>query len=1132
MRSIRIESDDTALKHQLLSGGGDLGARMRAIEWSETSLGPVQRWPQSLRTCVRIMLTSRQAMFVWWGDELINLYNDAYRSILGGKHPQALGQPASVVWHEIWNEVGPRAETAMKTEEGTYDEALLLIMERNGYPEETYYTFSYSPVPNDLGGTGGIICANTDDTQRILGARQLKLLSTLAGSTTNARTSLEACELGAQALKVDPRDLPFAMIYLLDEDRKAARLAASAGVVAGHPIAPSVVPLTGHSSWPFAEALRAHVPLNVVNLAAAQLTDLPTGAWENPPTQAAVLPLAGSGQDGQAGALIVGLSPFRLLDENYREFLSLVAGQISSSLANAQAYEDQKKRAAALAELDRAKTAFFSNVSHELRTPLTLMLGPIEDSLSDQRLNDETRERVHLLHRSALRLLKLVNALLDFSRIEAGRVQASYEPVDLASFTAELASVFQSAVERAGLKLVIETAPLPEPVFIDRDMWEKIVLNLLSNALKSTFEGEITVSVRDLGTGAELQVTDTGTGIPESEIPHLFERFRRVEGARRRTHEGSGIGLALVHELVEMHGGTIGLESTLGAGTTFKIFIPFGKSHLPQEKIRTAGERNANAIGATAYLQEALSWLPGSDALTDDLSSAIDLNSLQELSADEVSTETASRGGRVLLVDDNRDMREYVRRLLSRRFQVSTATNGKEALERAIANPPDLVLSDVMMPEMDGFQLLAALRENPQTRTVPVVLLSARAGEESRIEGLQAGADDYLVKPFTSRELMARVDAHIRIAQFRREALEHEAYLQGRVEEVQRLAAEAVEQIKDGFWSYDHDLRITYMNAAAEQMARRPRAEQVGHTIVEIFPELEGSEVVKYFERAQRDRLPAEFEYYFEPWQRWFAHRVYPTSDGGIVVNIRDITEAKKTEQALRRAEQLAAAGRLAASISHELNNPLEAVTNLLYLAKGDPSLSGNAKELLDIADKELQRLSHIASKSLKFYRQTSAPSRAYLSDILDSVLFFYEARMKSAGVTVEKRYDHAPPVMCYPGEMQQVFTNLISNALDAMPGGGKLLLAVRGQERTVARVTVADTGSGISTETRRHLFQPFFTTKEEAGTGLGLWVSQGILQKHRAKVRIRSKLGQGTAFSLFVPVDAAIGTAAGGVPL
>lgn len=1118
-RGTKETNESSPAASQVLAGGGDLGARMRQIDWASTPLGPVEQWPQSLRTCVRIMLTSRQPMFVWWGPELINLYNDAYCSILGGKHPEALGKPASVVWREIWDQVEPRAATAMKTGEGTYDEALLLIMERNGYPEETYYTFSYSPVPNDEGGTGGIICANTDDTQRILGERQVKTLRELAAITVNARTSQEACELSAQALRGNRRDLPFALIYLLEADRKHAYLAASTGIRAGRVISPERVSVEVDADWMFAGPVFSH-ELAVVDV--STVPGLPHGDWPLAPSKAVVLPVSGSGQTNQGGVLIVGLNPFRVLDDSYRGFLELVAGQISSSIANAQAYEEEKKRAAALAELDRAKTAFFSNISHELRTPLTLMLGPIEDELAVHRDSSAQRERLQLLHRNALRLLKLVNALLDFSRIEAGRVQAVYQPLDLASFTVELASVFRSAVERAGLKLVVNVEKLPEPVYVDREMWEKIVLNLLSNALKSTFEGEIAITIRPVGSGMEMDVRDTGTGIPEHEIPHLFERFRRVEGARRRTHEGSGIGLALVNELVQMHGGTIGVESRVGEGTTFRVFVPFGSSHLPQDRIYGDRVHAPTTIGAGAFVQEALTWLPGQ--LSEHVGGMLQMESLSEIEASGIEPIA-----RVLLVDDNRDMRDYVQRLLSHRFKVTTAVNGRAGLDMAVADPPDLVLSDVMMPEMDGFQLLASLRENARTKTVPVILLSARAGEESRIEGMEAGADDYLVKPFTARELLARVESHIRIARFRREAHEHEAALVQALHETQRSAAEALEQISDGFWTYNAEFRVTYMNAAAEKISRRPREEQVGKVIWDLFPALDGTEFQQQLKRSFLQMEPVQFEYLYEPWQRWFAHRVYPTSDG-LAVYVRDITEEKKTEQALRRAEQLAAAGRLAASISHELNNPLEAVTNLLFLAKSDPTLPDNLREMLEIADKELQRLSHIASKSLKFYRQTTAATSAQLSEILDSVLFFYEARLKLANIQVEKEYGPAPPVLCFSGEIQQVFTNLISNAIDAMGPNGKLKLRVRTAHLNGTpgvRVTIADTGDGISPETRLKLFQPFYTTKDEGGTGLGLWVSSGIAQKHGATLKLRSRVGQGTVFSMVLPVNAAQSQAA-----
>ncbi len=464
-----------------LIGGGEMGARMREYDWSKTSLGPTQQWPQSLKTAVRIMLTCRQPMFVWWGEELINLYNDAYKPIVGGKHPEALGQPASYVWREIWDQVGPRAESAMLKNEGTYDEALLLIMERNGYPEETYYTFSYSPVPNDQGDTGGIICANIEDTQRIISERQLALLRELAARTADARTFDEACTLSASCLESNPYDLPFAMIYLVDPDKQQVFLAGTCRIEQNHVAVPETVALDADCVWPFAEVIKTHQAKLISDLEVF-FSSLPCGVWQRSPHQAIAVPIAPSGQTGKAGILIAGLNPFRLFDDNYQGFIDLVAAQIAASIANAQAYEEERKRAEALAEIDRAKTVFFSNVSHEFRTPLTLMLGPLEDSLTTcaTLLPAKEREQLEMVQRNGLRLLKLVNSLLDFSRIEAGRVEASYQPTNLATFTAELASVFRSAVERAGMQLSVNCPSLPAPVYVDPEMWEKIPDYLIS----------------------------------------------------------------------------------------------------------------------------------------------------------------------------------------------------------------------------------------------------------------------------------------------------------------------------------------------------------------------------------------------------------------------------------------------------------------------------------------------------------------------------------------------------------------------------------------------------------------------------------------------------------------------------
>ena len=283
-----------------------------------------------------------------------------------------------------------------------------------------------------------------------------------------------------------------------------------------------------------------------------------------------------------------------------------------AALAVARRSEDERRRAQMLAELDRAKTTFFSNVSHELRTPLTLIAGPIDDLLqdTDEPLGDDQRERLEIARRSTRRLQKLVNTLLDFARIEAGRVQASYVPVDLATLTADLASSFRSAAERGGLELIVDCPPLAEPVYVDREMWEKIVLNLVSNAFKFTLEGSITVRLRRRDANAVLEVIDTGTGIAASELSRIFDRFHRVEGTKRRTHEGTGIGLALVQELTKMHGGDVKAESIERRGSTFQVTVPFGTAHLPRERIGAKSTLPTTALGADPFVEEALGWLP------------------------------------------------------------------------------------------------------------------------------------------------------------------------------------------------------------------------------------------------------------------------------------------------------------------------------------------------------------------------------------------------------------------------------------------------------------------------------------------------------------------------------------------
>ncbi|WP_157439776.1 ATP-binding protein [Terracidiphilus gabretensis] len=1088
---------------------------MRQTDWAATPLGPVDQWPQSLRTCVRIILTSRQPMFIWWGDDLINLHNDAYKSILGGKHPTALGQPARLVWHEIWDQVGPRAEFAMRTNEGTYDESLLLMMERNGYREETYYTFSYSPVPNDQGGTGGIICANTDDTDRIISQRQIAALRDVAFRTADARNWREVCKLTAESLRTS-RDVRFGLIYISAENQSDLELAGTVRVAEEDATVPGVIRREEANRWPIAEVIRSN-DIRIVSDAQYLFPQTAESDEGESVECAAIVPISQVGNTAHNGVLIVGLNPFRLPDDNYKGFLKMLASQIGASIANAEAYEQERRRAEALADLDRAKTIFFSNVSHEFRTPLTLMLAPLEDLLARRsELAPADVANIETTHRNGTRLLKLVNTLLDFSRIEAGRISARYRRVNLGEYTAELASIFRSAMEKAGLRYTIECNLSDEAAYVDPAMWEKIVLNLISNAFKFTLSGEVRAALEYRDGRAEFSVADSGAGISEQELPRIFDRFHRVEGAIGRTHEGTGIGLALVSELARLHGGEVRVESKLGSGSTFTVSIPTGRQHLPADKM--AGDEDELALreGSTAFVQEALRWLPDEVSEVEAVGDPLGAHACPVLpSADDTSVARP----RILLADDNRDMLEYLQRLLSRRFDVTAVSDGQQALEAVLKQPPDLVLTDVMMPRLDGFGLLRALRSHAETAAIPIVMLSARAGEEAEAEGLEAGADDYLVKPFTARELLARVQTHVSMHQLRTELTAREQELRRKAEDAEYRYRSMLESISEAFIFVDRDWRICYANSQYAALIGVDIPPLLGKNLWEVFPEAVDTAFAQMYRLAMSQGTVKRLEDYYAPLEKWFQVNAYPSADG-LSIFLMDVTNRKEKEQKLLLTEKLAATGRLAATIAHEINNPLESVLNLIYLARISRGSIEKIRDYLATAEKEVARVSHIARHTLGFYRDTSRPVLINLPSLIDEVLLVYETRLRASAIDVVKSLSDIRPIEALKGEFHQVFSNLISNSIDAMPSGGAISISVREVEEEI-HITVADTGRGIPQEHQSRAGEPFFTTKQGSGTGLGLWIVNQFVKGWGGMLQISSNTDEanhGTSITITLP--------------
>ncbi|MES2792679.1 MAG: ATP-binding protein [Planctomycetota bacterium] len=1111
-----------------------MGSRLRAMDWSQTPLGPARFWPQSLKTAVRIMLTSRQPMFVWWGPELINLYNDPYKSIVGGKHPEALGQPAEQVWHEIWDQIELRVDSAMCNNEGTYDESLLLIMERNGYPEETYYTFSYSPIPDDEGGNGGIICANTDDTHRIIGERQLALLRELATKTADARTFDDACARSVRCLESNPRDIPFALIYLVDPEKNCVVLGGTSGITQNLSHIPQSVSLDSHSKWPFAEVLNTHHPQMMTDLSLIQ-NCLPTTVWPQRPTQAVAVPIAPSGQNGKSGVLIIGLNPFRLFDDSYQAFIDLVAAQISASIANAQAYEVERRRAESLAELDRAKTAFFSNVSHEFRTPLTLMLGPLEDLLHrpEKQLSNDDRELVAIMHRNGQRLLKLVNALLDFSRIEAGGVQAKHEPIDLAALTADLASTFRSAVERGGLKLTIQCPPLSEPVYVDREMWEKIVLNLLSNAYKYTLQGEITVSLRHEGRTAVFSVSDTGTGIKSSDLSKLFHRFHRIEGSQGRTHEGTGIGLALVQELVKLLGGTVTATSDYGRGSTFRVTLPLGCDHLSPVQIANGAEGEQFPRKTGGNVNDLWPWLPVENRTAAERSQTDSMRPKNDIHLENVVNKMSiSSRPRIILADDNADMRDYIHRLLAPLYDVTLVIDGRQALAEATAHAPDLVLTDIMMPNLDGIGLLKALRANPRTMSVPVIMLSARAGEEARVEGLEAGADDYLIKPFSAQELLARVSGLLALSKLRQEASENLHESEARF----RLMADSAPIM---VWMTDTEGSCTFLSKSWYDFTGTTPSESLGFGwITAIHPE-DQARLQTEFETASSRQEGFRLEYRIRSRDgsyRWAlgaaASRFSPAGRFmGYVGSVVDITDRKQFEDILRETDRRK--DEFLATLAHELRNPLAPIRNglhILRLAKDDREVIAETREMMD---RQLQQMIRLIDDLLDVSRisRGKIELRREMMDLKIAVLNAAETSrplLEQAGheLTIELQPD---PVLVYGDvtRLSQAFSNLLNNAAKYTRPGGQIRLRVERDTDHVV-ISIEDNGIGIPAHLQSSIFEMFMQVdrsleKSQGGLGVGLTIVKRLVEMHDGAVQVHSDgQDQGSTFVVRLPIAGA----------
>ncbi|SFE91562.1 ATP-binding protein [Methylobacterium sp. yr596] len=1116
-----------------MAGGGEMGALMRSMDWSRIAFGPISGWSQALRSAVSICLTTRFPVVLYYGPERALIYNDAWRPVVGDKHPWSFGRAGTEVWAEIWDIIGPMFDTVFETGEATWSDDQLLPLNRFGYVEECYFYYSYSPIRGEQGRVEGIFTAVAETTQRVLADRRTRLLRDLAARSIEAKSTAEAYAIAAEVLAGDPHDVPFALLYTLDADGTGLTLAGQTAM----PGAADHVALAGDAAddtWGMRRAAQTGAPV-LLEWLDARMPGLPGGPWPEPVTQARVVPVTAGKGGRTSGIAVLGVSPRLRFDERYQAFCEQVASNLSAAVTNALTYQEERARAERLAELDRAKTLFFSNVSHEFRTPLTLMLSPLEEILvkPKEQVLPDNRALATVAHRNGLRLLRLVNGLLDFSRVEAGRARAAFRPTDLPRLTAELAGNFRSLCEQAGLDLVVDCPPLDDLVPLDPDMWEKVVLNLLSNAFKFTFEGRIAVTVRRDGDRAILTVADTGTGIPAEELPRLFERFHRVEGARGRTFEGSGIGLALVQELVRLHHGSIRVESEPGRGSAFHVSLPFRQADAPWPSV-DGPSQVSTAVRAEAFVAEARRWMSGE----------AEAGSAFDLAATRDEEPSVSAVGRILLADDNADMRDHVRRLLVEHgYTVETAPDGEAALAAARARRPDLLLTDVMMPGLDGFGLLAAVRGDERLRDLPVIMLSARAGDEAKVEGLGAGADDYLTKPFSARELLARVGTNLQLARVRREAAEAlRRANEGLEAEVARRTAE-----RNRLWETTNDLMGTagldgflkVVNPAWTAVLGWDEAELLGRPFVDFVDPGDHASTADVVARLARGESVSGF-----------VDRVLTKSGAGRTVMWtavpdpgtalfhivgRDLTDQHRVEEQLRQSQKMEAVGQLTGGIAHDFNNLLTGISGALELLESriGQGRYADVPRYVAAAQGASKRAAALTHRLLAFSRRQTLDPKP--TDANRLIAGMEELVRRTIGPAIHLEVVAAGGLwatLVDPPQLENALLNLCINARDAMPDGGRITVETANKwlDERAARerdlepgqyvsICVTDTGTGMSPDVAGKVFDPFFTTKPIGqGTGLGLSMIHGFVRQSGGQVRVYSEVGQGTTMCLYLP--------------
>ncbi len=716
-----------------------------------------------------------------------------------------------------------------------------------------------------------------------------------------------------------------------------------------------------------------------------------------------------------------------------------------------------------LRELDQAKSRFTANIHHELRTPLTLMLAPLEGILGGEfgPVAEQQHDYLKTMHVNALRLLKLINNLLDLAKIESQQLEISRRPLNLADLASDIVVGARPMAERKEIDLRLGEFPIDMPIHADRDAMEKVLVNLLGNALKFTEAGgSIEITGRPESGGVRITVTDTGLGLAPEDRERIFDRFAQADTSATRRHEGTGIGLSLSKELVELHGGRIWAESAgLGHGTEIHVWIPEGEEDAVIEEGLSDAPASRNIVDGFAALNSEIETGSGDGLRLAELERNVDRWSKGK--ADAGSEGVGSEGiAEIVVCEDNPDMRKVLAHVLSREFRVRLASNGRLGLEAIRERAPDLVLTDVMMPEMSGTELCRALKEDPTTSSIPVVLVTSKAEREMKIEGLELGADDYVTKPFHSRELLARVRGLVRLRQLQAELAERNLVLERTNDDLERALRE--------------------LKGAEAQLVLTERLAAVGELAAGIAHE--ANNPVNFAVNAVR------------------ALR-------GYVEDLRSVSEQVVRLGNVGGQELLAELEKLRERMAGlDLQGMPEAVV-----------------ELTEIIEEGLCRTGRLVGDLRDFAApRKGRRTRIDLVHTLESSRQLLRHSLQLHGVSVEVSASESLPwILADPQALGQVFLNILKNAGEALEtSGGHVWVEFRSEGAGV-RVDIRDDGPGIQPAARGRLFEPFFTTKEPGrGTGLGLSISHKVIEEHGGTIEVQSEPGQGTRFSIWLPAE------------